>query len=182
VQAVDYYWVGSEARIAGTVVHRWLQFAAQKGGVDALADDRLAQATDRWLRELGVAAGETMTRIRDRIDAALRGVRDDPRGRWLLSGDGHAELALSGVVDGAVESGVLDRIRIDDDGTHWIVDYKTSTHEGGNLEGFLAAEADRYRDQLERYAVLYRAWKNADVRCALYFPLLQAFIEVESRA
>jgi ATP-dependent helicase/nuclease subunit A len=182
VHAVDYYWVGSEARIAGTVVHRWLQFAAQKGGVNALADDRLAQATDRWLRELGVAAGETMTRIKDRIDAALRGVRDDPRGRWLLSGDGHSELALSGVVDGAVESGVLDRIRIDDDGTHWIVDYKTSTHEGGNLEGFLAAETDRYRDQLERYAALYRAWKRADVRCALYFPLLQAFIEVDTRA
>ena len=37
-----------------------------------------------------------------------------------------------------VESGVMDRVRIDD-GRHWIVDYKTSTHEGGNLAGFLAA-------------------------------------------
>ncbi len=183
VRAVDYYWVGAEARIAGTVVHRWLQFAAQTGGgADALADDRFANATDRWLRELGIAVGATMARISDRVDAALRGVRDDPKGRWLLSGDGHAELALSGVVDGAVESGVLDRVRIDEDGTHWIVDYKTSTHEGGNLEGFLAAEADRYRDQLGRYAALYRAWSKADVRCALYFPLLQAFIEVNTAA
>ena len=182
-RAVDYYWVGAEARIAGTVVHRCLQFAAQTGlGADALADERLAHATERWLYELGVAPGETMARIRDRIDSALRGVRDDARGRWLLSGGGHAELALSGVVDGAIASGVLDRIRIDDDGSHWIVDYKTSTHEGGNLEGFLAAEADRYRDQLERYATLYRAYKGAEVRCALYFPLLQAFIEVDVRA
>ena len=70
-------------------------------------------------------------------------------------------------------------VRIDDDGTHWIVDYKTSTHEGGSLEGFLAAEADRYREQLARYAALYRAYSAADVRCALYFPLLRAFIEVE---
>lgn len=180
VRSVDYYWVGGEARIAGTIVHRWLQFAAQTGsGVAALADERLAQTTERWLRELGVAPGETMARIRNRVDEALRQVREDTRGRWLLSGDGHAELALSGVVGGAVESGVLDRVRIDDDGTHWIVDYKTSTHEGGNLEGFLAAEADRYREQLARYAALYRAYSAADVRCALYFPLLRAFIEVE---
>ncbi len=120
-----------------------------------------------------------MTRIRDRAVAALRGVREDPRGRWLLSGDGHAELALSGLAEGAVDSRVLDRVRIDDDGTHWIVDYKTSTHEGGNLEGFLAAEAERYRDQLGRYSALYRAYEGVDVRCALYFPLLQAFIEVD---
>ena len=58
------------------------------------------------------------------------------------------------------------------------MDYKTSSHEGGNLEGFLAAEAERYRGQLARYATLYRAWSGAEIRCALYFPLLQAFVEV----
>ena len=180
VPAVDYYWVGTEARIAGTVVHRWLQFAAQDGsGVDALADNRLRETTDRWLRELGVAPGATMERIRARVNAALKGVRADPRGRWLLSGDGHAELALSGVVRGVVESGIMDRTRVDDDGTHWIIDYKTSTHEGGNLEEFLAAEAERYREQLLRYSTLYRAYAGVDARCALYFPLLQKFVEVE---
>lgn len=180
VRAVDYYWVGGEARIAGTIVHRWLHFAAQAGnGAEALADEHLRETTDRWLRELGVGPGVTMVRIRDRVAAALQAVREDTRGRWLLSGGGYAELALSGVVGGAIESGILDRVRVDDDGTHWIVDYKTSTHEGGNLGGFLAAEADRYRDQLERYAALYRGYKGVDVRCALYFPLLQAFIEVE---
>jgi ATP-dependent exoDNAse (exonuclease V) beta subunit len=179
---VDYYWVGTEARVAGTVVHRWLQFAAQAGGgAEALADEQVARTTERWLHELGVAPGDTMARIRARVDAALSGVREDAKGRWLLSGDGHAELALSGIVNGTVASGVLDRIRIDDDGTHWLVDYKTSTHEGGNLDGFLAAEAGRYREQLERYATLYRAYRGVDVRCALYFPLLQAYIEVDVR-
>jgi ATP-dependent exoDNAse (exonuclease V) beta subunit len=119
-----------------------------------------------------------MERIRARVDEALRSVRNDPRGRWLLSGGGHAELALSGVVNGVLESGIMDRIRIDD-ATHWIVDYKTSSHEGGNLEGFLAAEVERYRDQLARYAALYGAYAGVDVRCALYFPLLQQFVEVD---
>ena len=70
----------------------------------------------------------------------------------------------------------------DDNFTAWVVDYKTSTHEGGNLAGFLAAEAERYRGQLARYAALYRAYTGSEVRCALYFPLLQAFIEVDARA
>ena len=120
-----------------------------------------------------------MERICGRVDAALEGVLKDARGRWLLSGEGHAELALSGVINGVVESGIMDRIRVDDDGTHWIVDYKTSTHEGGNRKGFLAAEAERYRDQLARYSALYCAYAGVDARCALYFPLLQEFVEVD---
>ena len=73
---------------------------------------------------------------------------------------------------------VLDRVRIDDDGTHWIIDYKTSSHEGGDLNGFLQAESDRYRPQLARYAAIYGAYANTDARCALYFPILQSFVEV----
>ena len=86
----------------------------------------------------GIAAAESSP-ILDRTAAALRRLGDDERGRWLLDGEGHAELALTGVIDGRIESVVLDRVRIDGDGTHWIVDYKTSTHEGGDLEGFLVA-------------------------------------------
>jgi len=85
---------------------------------------------------------------------------------------------MSGVVQGNIESIVIDRVRIDYDGTHWIVDYKTSSHEGGNLSNFLEAETDRYRPQLEKYAVLYRNYSGAEVRCALYFPLPQKFVEV----
>ena len=86
---------------------------------------------------------------------------------------------MSGVVDGQVESVVLDRVRVDEQGTHWIVDYKTSSHEGGRLDEFLQAETDRYRPQLARYAEIYGNYKNADIRCALYFPLLQEFVEVD---
>ncbi len=184
LRTVDYYWVGAEARIAGTVVHRWLQLTILGApGIDVIDGDGdgdgVAETTEHWLRELGIAPGEAMARIKGRVVAALDAVRSDARGRWLLSGEGHAELALSGIVNGLVESCVLDRVRIDDDGTHWIVDYKTSTHEGGNLDGFLAAEAERYRGQLERYAALYRAYRGTNVRCALYFPLLQAFVEVD---
>ena len=177
-EPVEFHWVGTEARIAGTVVHRWLQLAAEREvglDVDDLATCR--PTTERWLREMGVGAG-SIGSIRARVDAALEGVLGDEKGRWLLEGDGHSELPLTGLVAGRVVSGIIDRVRIDDDGTHWIVDYKSSTHEGGNLEGFLQAEADRYRPQLGRYATLYRAYAAEEPRCALYFPLLREFLEV----
>ncbi len=178
VAAVEYDWAGTEARLAGTVVHRWLQLAADNKVDLALEPTESLRATsERWLRESGVGPDATPTMVK-RVEQALANIVSDPRGQWLLAGDGFAELALSGVVGNAVESGIIDRVRIDDDGTHWIVDYKSSAHEGGDLQGFLDAEARRYQEQLTRYANLYRAYSGNDVRCALYFPLLQAFVEV----
>ena len=173
---VEFYWVGTEARIAGTLVHRWLQLLTE--GRDGPGPGAIDRVTRRWLREMGIAdaaAGE----VSGRVGAAIENTLADERGRWLLEGDGYAELALTGLYDGAVESIVLDRVRVDDGGTHWIVDYKTSTHEGGNLEGFLDAELERYRAQLTRYVALYREYAAVEPRCALYFPLLQAFRELE---
>jgi ATP-dependent exoDNAse (exonuclease V) beta subunit len=178
-EEVEFYWVGTEARIAGTVVHRWLHSLAE-GRVQGAPDDPALRnsLTGRWLRELGIGE-EQGGGISARVSAALDGMLSDARGRWILEGDGHAELALTGVFDGALESVVLDRVRIDDNGDHWIVDYKTSTHEGGNLEGFLAAEVSRYTPQLQKYAAIYSAFSGTEPRCALYFPLLQQFIEVQ---
>ena len=176
---VEFYWVGAEARLAGTLVHRWLQLAAGgRADLTAASRDALRQAGTRWLQAMGVDAdaGES---ILARVDEALQGVVDDAKGRWLLDGPGHAELPLSGLRGARIETVVLDRVRIDDDGTHWIVDYKTSSHEGGDLASFLAAETDRYRPQLTKYAELYKSYSGANVRCALYFPLLREFVEVE---
>ena len=177
-EEVEFYWVGTEARIAGTIVHRWLHQLAE-GRAGTIHDDPSAHrvVTRRWLTETGIT-GEMADRISARVGDALRGVLSDERGRWLLAGCGHAELALSGVYHGQLESVVLDRVRVDDDGIHWIVDYKTSSHEGGNLEGFLRAEADRYKPQLDKYAALYDAYADTNARRALYFPLLQTFLEL----
>ncbi len=175
---VEFYWVGTEARIAGTIVHRWLHMLADGRASDVAEDPgKHVAASRRWLAETGVS-GAMLDEISDRVGRALRGVLNDERGRWLLEGAGHAEFALSGFYEGRLQSVVLDRIRVDDDGTHWIVDYKTSTHEGGNLEGFLRAEADRYGPQLDKYAAIYNEYAGTRARRALYFPLLQTFLEV----
>ncbi|MBT8091791.1 MAG: UvrD-helicase domain-containing protein [Gammaproteobacteria bacterium] len=177
-QEVEFYWVGTEARIAGTLVHRWLHLfatgraAAQKS---ALAEYRLV--TERWLQETGVAE-DARSEIGQRVEAALLAVLSDDKGRWVIGSNGHAELALTGVYEGKVESVILDRVVIDADGTHWIIDYKTSSHEGGDLSGFLQAESERYSPQLGKYAAIYRAYASTEARCGLYFPLLQRFVEL----
>lgn len=175
---VEFYWVGSAARHAGTIVHRWLQRISD-GLVTVAADDlhELQPVTRRWALDLGVSDAQ-MEEVCHRTDAALTGILTDEKGRWILHGEGRSELAITGVVDGKVESIVVDRVLIDEQGTHWIIDYKTSTHEGGGLDGFLRQESDRYRPQLRKYSSLYTALTDRKVRTALYFPLLQEFCEV----
>jgi ATP-dependent exoDNAse (exonuclease V) beta subunit len=119
------------------------------------------------------------------VIAAIQQILVDSRGRWLLGletrlEETQSELALSGVVNGRVVSGVIDRTFRDERGTRWVVDFKTSSHEGGGLEAFLDAEALRYRPQLQRYAQLMKLFRpQEEIRAALYFPLLRAWKEVD---
>ncbi|MGI9202560.1 MAG: UvrD-helicase domain-containing protein, partial [Woeseiaceae bacterium] len=177
---VEFYWVGTAARHAGTIVHRLLQRLGERVAENTDFDlSRERVTVRRWARDLGVAE-EDFDTVWERARRAVETTLSDPRGQWLLSGSGHSELAVTGVLNGRPESVVIDRVRIDDDGVHWIVDYKTSTHEGGDLNGFLRQESDRYRPQLRRYAEVYAALSGADVKTALYFPLLKAFCEVST--
>ena len=79
------------------------------------------------------------------------------------------------MIEGAIVHVAVDRTFVDEQGTRWIVDYKTGTHEGGSTEAFLDREQERYRAQLERYATLLHNLDGRPVRMALYFPLLQAW-------
>jgi hypothetical protein len=106
---------------------------------------------------------------------------NEERGRWILSSAhraAYSEWELSGVSAGRLRNVRIDRSFIDASGTRWVIDYKISSHEGGDLEGFLAQEVERYRPQLTAYVELVRAVGHESVRAALYFPLLGAFREV----
>jgi ATP-dependent exoDNAse (exonuclease V) beta subunit len=87
-------------------------------------------------------------------------------------------LPLTGLSEGRLRSVVIDRCFVDELGTRWVIDYKTSRHEGGALDAFLASELERYRPQLETYAELARGLGPEPVRAALYFPLLAQLREL----
>ncbi|MDH4165324.1 MAG: UvrD-helicase domain-containing protein [Gammaproteobacteria bacterium] len=180
--AVEFDWVTETARHVGTVVHRELQRFARAGG--ALPGDEAGRlAVQRRyaaeLAELGVPY-ERRTAAAARVLEAVRRTLADERGRWLLQTAHRAaqsELALTGVTDAGLVSVVIDRTFVDETGVRWIVDYKTSSHEGAGLDQFLDNERERYRGQLERYAQLMRGMGGEPVRLGLYFPLLSAWRE-----
>ena len=177
--SVEYYWAGAEAKLAGTLVHRWLQWAAEgRVSLENTTRSTMAALGRRWLAEQGFR-DEVGQSVLGRVEEAISAVLNDEKGTWLLAGEGHTELALTGVVGGVIQTGIIDRVRIDAD-EHWIVDYKTSTHEGGDLTRFLSEEQRRYSEQLNVYAMLYEAWSGVRPRRALYFPLLQSFVELPS--
>jgi ATP-dependent exoDNAse (exonuclease V) beta subunit len=169
----EYRWVGQAARAVGTIVHAELRRLAEQ-------PPRSTRDYQHWLAELDVPAHERVAATA-RIHAALERTLADERGRWLLSSqhrEARSEWRLTGLHGGRLVTVVFDRMLLDEHGQRWIVDFKTSTHEGGALEEFLDAEAERYRGQLERYAALAAQLGPEPLRLALYFPLLGMFREI----
>jgi ATP-dependent exoDNAse (exonuclease V) beta subunit len=170
-------------RHIGTVMHYWLE-RISLDGLSNWSGERLAQM-DLPLRRQLIALGVGGTRLAESIEKirrALQTVLDSRCGRWLLSA--HAEAAseypLAGIIDGEVMHAVVDRTFVDPAGTRWIIDYKTSQPlDGEEQADFYQREGERYREQLTRYAALFRSLEPARaVRAALYFPMCDGWCEI----
>jgi ATP-dependent exoDNAse (exonuclease V) beta subunit len=179
---IEFSWVGETARHIGSVVHRWLQRIAGDGlsGWDATRVRALRKTFVDELVACGLPAG-AVEAAAGRVAATLTQTLADERGRWLLGPHDAAEseLRLTGAAADGIVNIVMDRTFVDERGVRWIVDYKTGGHEGAETEAFLDRERERYRPQLERYAVLMRARDARPVRLGLYFPLLNGWREWE---
>jgi ATP-dependent exoDNAse (exonuclease V) beta subunit len=177
---IEFSWVGETARHVGTVVHRWLQRIADDGlaGWDAKRVRALRQVFENELVASGSPA-DTVKQAAARVAAILERTLADERGRRLLGHHAAAqsELRLTGVGQDGIVNIVVDRTFIDEGGTRWIVDYKTGTHEGADMDAFLDREQERYRGQLEQYAALMRGVDDRPIRLGLYFPLLNGWRE-----
>ncbi|MGD9842227.1 MAG: PD-(D/E)XK nuclease family protein, partial [Steroidobacteraceae bacterium] len=181
----EFDWVGETSRHIGSVVHAELEWLVKLSVVQM----QQWQASDRrpqWLLQLAewgvpeALRSSACERVRQAIEQTLA----DPKGRWILGIDtthreAAAEIALTGVLNDTVINCIIDRSFIDEHGIRWIVDFKTSSHEGGGREAFLQNEVERYRGQMDRYARLMHAWKPVEpVKTALYFPLLGEWREL----
>jgi ATP-dependent helicase/nuclease subunit A len=177
----EFSWVGETSRHIGTVVHAGLESFATAAALPSR--DRIQADRNIYRHQLlrhGVPERD-LARATDLVVEALIRTVEDERGRWIFAPhhrQAHSELALTGIAAGRLTGVVIDRSFVDEDGTRWVIDFKTSRHEGGGLEVFLEQEMDRYRPQLETYVALARGLGTHPVRAALYFPLLGAFREL----
>ena len=169
----------SYARAIGIVIHRELERLAKLADLPTQID---ATANSRWRQGLLLEGVP-----RDRCDAGLTRVHaavlqtlSDERGRWILARrdeqDG-VELALTGKVAGRVVNVVIDRCFVEA-GTRWVIDYKSMAPVDDDLQGFLAAQAEAHRAQLERYSSLLAHLGPEPVRAALYFTAIGQFLEL----
>ena len=176
-----FSWVGETARHIGTVVHAALERFASSAELPLPA--QVEKQSEHYLHQLrrhGVPERDLANAARTVQEALVRTLSDE-RGRWIFSSthrDARSELALTGVAEGQLLNIIIDRTFVDVSGTRWVIDFKTSRHEGGNLEAFLDEELNRYRPQLEKNIALARSLGTEPVRAALYFPLLSRFREL----
>jgi ATP-dependent helicase/nuclease subunit A len=174
-EQIEFSWAGETARHVGTVVHHWLQCIADDAmrGWDVRRVDALRPLLARELERRGIQRSRSKDAA-SLVAEALANALTDERGRWLLGQhpEARSEHRLRLRSGDAIRSYAIDRVFRDADGERWIVDFKTSRHEGGGLEAFLDEQRTRYEPQLNAYATAFDK-----ARLGLYFPLLRGWRE-----
>jgi ATP-dependent helicase/nuclease subunit A len=171
---VTYEWVSDTRRHVGTVVHELLKRAASGA---AQASPSLIKSE---LLRLGVARSEE-SKASAQVARAFENVLASERGRWILyrHREARSEWAIAGRIQDQLVSGTIDRVFRDEEDRLWIIDFKTSAHEGGRLDVFFDEQQRRYRTQLDNYATLLARLERGPIWLGLYFPLLDGWREWE---
>ena len=173
----------TRARHQGTALHRTLKQIATEG-IQNWPLERRRQLSAAWhtqLKQRGILA--TATEL-ERLNQSLETMLDDAKGQWILQPhtDHQSEYALSywDQKNGALSTSVIDRTFIAED-YRWIIDYKFSYPDDmESLEHFKQRQTQLYQAKLQHYASLFKQRDNKGVRCALYFPYIALFHEVNS--
>ena len=169
-EEIEFSWAKETARQVGIVAHHWLKRIAEDEmrGWDARRVDALLQTFSRQLQRRGIQRAHT-TAGAELVASALRNSLADKRGSWLLGRhpEARSEYRLRMRSKDGFRTYVIDRLFREVSGQRWIVDFKTSQHQGAGLEAFLEEQLRRYEPQLLAYATAFD-----QARLGLYFPLL----------
>jgi ATP-dependent exoDNAse (exonuclease V) beta subunit len=179
-----------EARAFGNTVHALLEFLAQRTEDGSSASTLLREIPD-WqprikalLRHHGLPPA-SLQRLAVRAQQAIVSMLGDPNGRWVIGAHKDATSEHAVVAWDEVRSSVhLDRIfragtspRAEGDECLWIIDFKTTPHNGTSIDEFLNSEREKYTSQMEFYAQIMRgALQPKELRLGLYYPLIPRLI------
>lgn len=176
---IRFDWSSHLARNVGVVVHRFIHQISEQGFAKWHANkiQQLAPLYRNALAQQGLSK-EELAQATQRVMTALENILHDSHAQWIFSPT-HKEVAneypLTGIVKHKLVNIVIDRTFVDENNIRWIIDYKTSSHEGTDLQKFLDNEQQRYQPQLERYAKLMHQIDARTIKLGLYFPLHQAW-------
>ena len=183
---IEFSWAGETARVVGIVIHQILQRVDDAGWARWQEHATDEKQKNKWrhqwraqLMENGLY-GQHLETALARVVEAVDKTRSDPKAAWIFSGehrDIKTEWPLSGRVDGKVVRIIIDRSFTDKNGIRWIVDFKSSRHEGAALAAFLDREQERHQQQMSLYAAVVGRLQPGEVRLGLYFPALRGWRE-----
>ncbi len=164
-------WAKEAVRVAGIVVHAWLQRIAEDElrGWDERRVDALRSRFAGDLQRRGIAPAD-LERAAALVVLGLKNALSDERGRWVLGPQKAARNEYR--LRSRERSFRIDRCFEDADGKRWVVDYKASAHEGAGVEAFLDVQKARYAVQLDAYSEAL-----GGARRGLYFPLQKGWRE-----
>ncbi|MEM9384969.1 MAG: UvrD-helicase domain-containing protein [Pseudomonadota bacterium] len=174
---------GEVARHVGRVVH-WVlaRMAAAEGPLPTPAGEAAAlnrRVVDA-LHRAGLRADPLLDAAR-RALTAIRSTLEDPQGRWALGERGsqtQAGWALSGWFEGRAVSARVDLSFIIGQ-VRWLIELRTSEHQGGGLEQFLRSETKTVGRELQLALRLAQMLETErEHRAGVYFPLLGEWREV----
>jgi ATP-dependent helicase/nuclease subunit A len=178
-----FLWAGNAARCLGNVMHRILQTITEEG-LNQWSFERIDQMAPKIKTAL-LGEGLPFEQSEKVLQQTLLGLRNtlkDPKGQWILANheESRAEYPLTRFSENRFFRKIIDRTFIEND-IRWIIDYKTSRHEGKgmDLKEFLNNEVVRYKPQLDSYATLLKEYgETRPIKKALYFPMLKAWREI----
>ncbi len=154
--------------LLGNLVHRALAWVADTNPA-SLAN--LQPHLERWCNEMAAPPTDIELLCAHAVDHIERTLADSD-GAWILGATGVAETPLTGVVDGAPRNVVLDRMFVDN-GTRWIIDYKTAAPDPDlSVPDFVKHEVARYTPQLRTYGAIVSRIYPEPVGLAIYFTAL----------
>jgi ATP-dependent exoDNAse (exonuclease V) beta subunit len=167
-------------RLVGILVHGILELIAQQGS-ENWSYQRITELRPNyqaWLLAQGLSQSETQTAL-ERTMRSIENALSNLKVLWSLSAglqNSATELMLTSRFD-RIENHVVDRTFIDQ-GTRWIIDYKTSAKPNGDVDAFVQQQIELYQPQLERYGKLFNELENLPQRKVLYFTELDLWVEV----
>jgi ATP-dependent helicase/nuclease subunit A len=170
-----------EDRAVGIVFHELMERLGRRNDREQwlLDDDRLRGGVTQRLRhhchpEPGL--DDSVARVMELVANTL----NCEQGQWILASYQWqaSEQTIRRMIGGQWQTLILDRVFIDQDRC-WIVDYKTAKAKG-NLQRFLAEQAERYRSKMGIYQQALRASGVAcPITTALYFPAHQQLLVLD---
>lgn len=190
------------ATAVGTCCHEIFERIAIDG-IDVWQNIQLKNLHEHWqnrLFDLGVEL-DLLSEGFSRVERAITIALNSDNGRWIFNSNhqhtqNEWQLSTNRYIDTTntakdlmnqtlTSRCVIDRAFIDKNNVRWVIDYKVTEPDPGQVvEAFILEQSKLYRPQLIQYAehvalLDERENRKVQIKCGLYFPLIDHFEEVD---